>query len=132
MSEVRTLESGRDAASQSDGGFDPARRRTARVKSNFTATISGTDAAGGDFEIEAVSTFVSPGGASFSLGEDEGVAGRFHVGQRVSVETSLGTLEAEVNGVWFEPKDSPEGEPRRPHVGLRLLDGQTWTTADVV
>lgn len=127
MSEPSTAETEPRAAAPTAGRIDL--RRTDRVKSNFTATISGTDEGGVGFEIEAVSTVVSPGGASFSLGENEGLVKRFSVGQRVSVETSLGNLDAEVNGVWFEPKDAAEGESRRPHIGLRLLGGQTWMTA---
>jgi hypothetical protein len=102
------------------------RRRTPRVPTNFTATIIGRDASGAPFHLQAVSTVVSPGGASFSLDGPADVLAKLSVGQRVTVETTLGELEAEVNGVWTEPRQPTEGVTLSPHVGLRLLNDQTW------
>lgn len=103
-----------------------ARRRTARVETNFAVTIIGQDESGAEFQIQAISTVVSPGGASFSLGGDARVLERLRVGQLVTVETSLSTLEAQINGLWTEPKEPQPEDHLRPHMGLKLLYDQTW------
>lgn len=112
---------------QSPGNKFGSRRSTARTYSPFTATISGQDSSGHEFTVQAVSTVVSPGGASFSLDGGLEAMRQFSKGQTVTVETSLATLTAEINGVWTEPKEPQPEDLLRPHIGMKLLDGQTWT-----
>lgn len=115
---------------QPQASFDGARRRSERIRSKFAATISGQNEDGEEFQVEVVSTVVSPGGGSFSVAGDEGLFERLRVGQAVTVETAVGTLDGEINGKWYEPKDAAPGEPRRPHIGIRLTGGQTWMQPD--
>jgi hypothetical protein len=102
-------------------------RRTPRHEHHFTCTIEGRDGEGRQLSLSAVSTMVSPGGASFSLTrENASVLERLTVGQEVTVVTTLARLRGEVNGKWLEPKEPGEGVRQRPHVGVRLLDNKTW------
>ncbi len=102
------------------------RRRTARVATNFTVDICGQTATGQNYKYAAVSTVVSPGGATFVLDCEACDLEGLRAGQRVSVETSFGTVKAEINGLWTEPKNPAGAEAVRFFIGLRLSEGHTW------
>jgi len=91
------------------------RPRSPRVPVNFTVELEGVDDGGAPFKVSAEAVRVSRGGATLITDIPA------QVGWKVRLTPPFGrSLDAEVNGVWTE------GDGRRQHIGIRLLDPNGW------
>ena len=91
------------------------RPRSPRLPVEFALEVEGTDASGESFQVQAMATKISRGGATLVIDVD------VPVGSVVQLTpASGGKLQAEVNGSWI---DEIDGKRR---IGVKLLDTNGW------
>lgn len=91
------------------------RPRSPRLPVEFPLDVEGTDTSGKSFQVKAMATKISHGGATLLIDID------VPIGSVVQLTPASGaTLKAEVNGSWIDEID----DKRR--IGVKLLDENGW------
>lgn len=106
----------------------PHRRQRLRRQVSFAVTIE-LDLPGGEMlVVPSTTTLVSSMGATLVVNCPPEDFRLFMSGQAVRLSIAVaGTLAAEVNGAWTDPKDAPlEAEGVRFLIGVRLTSGTGW------